>query len=385
MSDPERVLFVHAHPDDETIDTGGTIATLIDRGAWVTVLTCTRGERGEVLPADLRGALETPDTLASLRTSELVRAMQILGVTDHRYLGDETAHAIGRAARPYRDSGMQWGAAGAEPTSEVDPGSLVGADFRDVAADIAAVILDVRPDVVVSYDAHGGYGHPDHLRVRDAALRAAQVHGVPYYAIDANGELNVDISAVLDRKRAALAAYRSQLTLDGAGMVYPGGQRQPVTTVERYSHVEDPTDGPIPFSEQHPAARFVAAVVGGVIGVGLGALLTVYNQFTVRIAGEDIWVGAIAAALIVAAVLAGLRLAFGTRIVPAFAAAGVVAIVGLFSLPSRGGTQLIQQTGPGLLWEIAPIVLGVVVIAWPQAVRRRPGKIEKQNRNSSVS
>jgi len=126
-------------------------------------------------------------------------------------------------------------------------------------------------------------------------------------------------------------------------------------------------------------------VVGGVIGVGLGALLTVYNQFTVRIAGEDIWVGAIAAALIVAAVLAGLRLAFGTRIVPAFAAAGVVAIVGLFSLPSRGGTQLIQQTGPGLLWEIAPIVLGVVVIAWPQAVRRRPGKIEKQNRNSSVS
>jgi N-acetyl-1-D-myo-inositol-2-amino-2-deoxy-alpha-D-glucopyranoside deacetylase len=385
MSDPERVLFVHAHPDDETIETGGTIATLIDSGAWVTVLTCTRGERGEVLPADLRGALESPKALAALRTSELTKAMEILGVTDHRYLGDETAHAADRATRIYRDSGMRWGTDGAEPTGEVDPASLDGADFRDVAADISAVILDVRPDVVVSYDAHGGYGHPDHLRVRDAALRAAQVHGVAYYAIDARGELGVDVSPVLDRKRAALGAYRSQLSLDGDTMVYPGGQRQQVTGVERYSWVEDPTDAPTPFSEQHPAARFVSAVLGGIIGVALGALLTVYNQFTVRIAGQDIWVGAIAAALIVAAVLVGFRLAFGTRTVPAIAAAGVVAVVVLFSLPNSGGSQLIQQTGPGLLWQIAPIVLGVVVIAWPQARRRGPGKIDNQSRNSSVS
>jgi N-acetyl-1-D-myo-inositol-2-amino-2-deoxy-alpha-D-glucopyranoside deacetylase len=280
---------------------------------------------------------------------------------------------------------MQWGADGAEATGEVDPASLVGSDFRDVASDIAAVILDVRPDVVVSYDAHGGYGHPDHRRARDAALRAAQVHGIPFYAIDARGDLNVDISVVLDRKRAALGAYRSQLSLDGDGMVLPGGQRQPVTTVERYSHVEDLTDAPIPFSEQHPAARFLAAVLGGVIGVALGALLTVYNEFTARVAGQDIWVGAIAAVLIVAAVLIGFRLAFGTRIVPAFAAVGLVVIVGLFSLPSGGGSQLIQQTGPGLLWEFAPIVLGVVVIAWPRVARRRPGKIENQSRNSSVS
>jgi N-acetyl-1-D-myo-inositol-2-amino-2-deoxy-alpha-D-glucopyranoside deacetylase len=378
MSDSERVLFVHAHPDDETIDTGGTIATLIDRGAWVTVLTCTRGERGEVLAPDLRGALESPDKLSALRTSELTAAMTILGVTDHRYLGDETAHAAGRAPRTYRDSGMRWGAAGAEATDEVDPTSLDGAEFRDVAADIAAVILDVRPDVVVSYDSNGGYGHPDHRRVRDAALRAAQVHGVAYYAIDATGDLRVDISPVLDRKRAALGAYRSQLSLDGDSLVLAGGQRQPVTSVERYSHVEDPTNAPIPFSDQHPAARFVAAVLGGVVGVALGSLLTVYNQFTVPIAGQDIWVGAIAGALIVAAVLVGFRLAFDTRIVPAFAAAGVIVIVVLFSLPSGRGSQLIGQTGPGLLWQIGAIVVAVVVIAWPRAVRRRPGKIKKR-------
>jgi N-acetyl-1-D-myo-inositol-2-amino-2-deoxy-alpha-D-glucopyranoside deacetylase len=385
MSDPERVLFVHAHPDDETIDTGGTIATLVDRGAWVTVLTCTRGERGEVIPADLKGALESPEALAALRSGELARAMEILGVTDHRYLGEETARAMGRSPRTYADSGMQWGAEGAEATAEVDPASLARAEFGDVAADIAAVILDVRPDVVVSYDERGGYGHPDHRRVRDAALRAAQVHGVPYYAIDAGGGLAVDVGAVLDRKRAALGAYRSQLALDGESMVSPGGQRQPVTSVERYSYVEDASTAPVPFSEQHPGARFVAAVLGGVIGVALGALLTVYNQFTVRIAGQDIWVGAIAGTLIVAAILIGFRLAFGTRIVPAFAAAGVVVVVILFSLPTGRGSQLIQQSGAGLLWQIAPIVVSIVVIAWPQARRRGPGKIEKRSRNSSVS
>jgi N-acetyl-1-D-myo-inositol-2-amino-2-deoxy-alpha-D-glucopyranoside deacetylase len=385
MPDSERVLFVHAHPDDETIDTGGTIATLVDSGAWVTVVTCTRGERGEVLAADLKGALASPETFTALRESELTKAMEILGVTDHRYLGDETAHAAGRGTRIYRDSGMRWGADGAEATGEVDPASLDGAEFRDVASDIAAVILDVRPDVVVSYDAHGGYGHPDHVRVRDAALRAAQAHGVPYYGIDSAGDLAVDVSTVLDRKRAALGAYRSQLALEGDEIVSPGGQRQPVTSVERYSYVPDQTNAPIPFSEQHPAARFVAAVLGGVIGVALGALLTVYNQFTVRIAGQDIWVGTIAAALIVAAVLVGFRLAFGTRIVPAFAAAGVIVVVALFSLPTGRGSQLIEQAGPGLLWQIAPIVLAIVVIAWPQGPRRRPGKIKKQSRNSSVS
>jgi N-acetyl-1-D-myo-inositol-2-amino-2-deoxy-alpha-D-glucopyranoside deacetylase len=87
----ERVLFVHAHPDDESITTGGTIATLLDAGAHVTVLTCTRGELGEVIPADLQHLLESPEALGAYREKELAAAMAALGVTDHRYLGDDDA------------------------------------------------------------------------------------------------------------------------------------------------------------------------------------------------------------------------------------------------------------------------------------------------------
>jgi N-acetyl-1-D-myo-inositol-2-amino-2-deoxy-alpha-D-glucopyranoside deacetylase len=379
MSDTQHVLFVHAHPDDEAIDTGGTIATLVDRGASVTVLTCTRGEQGEVIPADLQGALASTAKLAALRNQELVAAMKALGVTDHRYLGDENARWSGRETRRYADSGMKWGASGAEASESNDSESLGAAAFADVAADIAAVIIDVHPDVVVSYDADGGYGHPDHVRVHDAALRAAEVYAVPFYEIDPGGELAVDVSAVLERKRAALAAYRSQLTLDGDEIVLSGGQRVPVRSVERYSRAVDKSAEPIPFAEQHPAARFIAAVLGGVIGIALGALLTVYNQFTLNVAGQPIWLGAIAGIVVGAAVLIGFRLAFATRVVPAFAALGMIAIVAVLSFPSAGGSQLVNQNGPGILWEISPAVLAIVVLAWPQARRPRPGKIASQS------
>ncbi|HEY1530288.1 MAG TPA: PIG-L family deacetylase [Galbitalea sp.] len=372
------MLFVHAHPDDETLDTGGTIATLVERGAIVTVLTCTRGERGEVIPDDLNGALESPESLAAVRTAELAAAMKALGVTDHRYLGDVNARWNGQPVRKYSDSGMEWGPRGAEPSARQDPGSLTAAEFSDVAADIAAVIVATQPSVVVSYDANGGYGHPDHIRTREAALRAAQVYAVPFYEITDRGSVAVDVSSVLARKRAALAAYRSQLTIDGDSVVLSGGQRRPIAPVERFELVVDRSSEPIPFSEQHPAARFFAAVIGGVIGVALGALLTVYNQITLPIGGQPIWIGAIAGILVVAAIFVGFRLAFATRVVPAFAALGMVAIVTVLSFETAGGSVLIPQNGPGILWEISPPVLAVLALAWPQGRRRGPGRISSQ-------
>jgi len=391
MVHAERILFVHAHPDDETIDTGGTIATLIEAGAEVTVLTCTRGERGEVIPSDLKSALQSPAAMAKLRDSELQRAMTILGVSDHRYLGDETARWRGRELRTYLDSGMRWGADGPEAVTPADPESLAEAEFGEVAADVAAVVLELMPSAVVSYDERGGYGHPDHVRAHEAARRAADVYGIPFYEVlpsavspvggpapDVIVDVAVDVSPVLERKREALGAYRSQLQFDGDSIVLSGGQRQPIATVERFSRVPDTSAEPVAFSDQHPLARVLVSVLAGVIGVALGALLTVYNQLTVTIGGQPIWAGVILAIVVVGAVLTGFRLAFETRIVPAVAAVGMIVVVAIYSIPFSSGSPLITSSGPGLLWEFAPTVIAFVVLVWPRASRRQPGKIENQ-------
>ncbi len=157
-----RLLFVHAHPDDETLATGVAIAHHVARGDDVHVLTCTLGEEGEVIPAPLahlEGAAGDP--LADHRREELRGAMEVLGVT-HHLLG---ASADGRPTA-YRDSGMAGSAAAAHPRA------WAGVDLADAAASVRAVIDDLRPDVVVTYDSTGGYGHPDHVRTHDATCRA---------------------------------------------------------------------------------------------------------------------------------------------------------------------------------------------------------------------
>src|SRR5690606_34212540 len=179
-----HVLFVHAHPDDETISTGGTIATLVDAGVEVTVVTCTRGERGEVIPAGLAHLEGNGPELAEHREGELAEAMRVLGVEDHRYLGDHGARLADLPPRRYLDSGMVWGDSGKpQPVPDLDSKALCSAPTEEVAADIAAVIAAIQPDAVVSYDADGGYGHPDHIRAHVAARRAADVMAVPFYAV----------------------------------------------------------------------------------------------------------------------------------------------------------------------------------------------------------
>jgi N-acetyl-1-D-myo-inositol-2-amino-2-deoxy-alpha-D-glucopyranoside deacetylase len=382
MTEPERVLFVHAHPDDESITTGGTLATLVDRGAAVTVLTCTRGERGEVIPDDLKYALNSSETLSALRELELRKALEILGVTDHRYLGDAGARWGGRAPRRYVDSGMRWGATGgAEPTGDFDPASLTSAEFGDVAADIAAVILAVHPHAVVSYNDRGGYGHPDHIRAQQAARRAAEVYDIPFYAIDsetAEARIDVDVSAVLERKRGALEAHRSQVVVDGDEYSLADGAKHPIGSLESFRRMTSAVPGAVPFAEQHWASKVLASLVGAAIGVGAGALLTVYSESRLTIGSVDLWFGAILASILVAGLLVGLRLAFATRVVAFWTALGIVAIVGLFSVQSAGGTVLISQDGAGITWAVAPTIIALVVLVWPRGKRRTTGKIVRE-------
>ncbi|MFI6459351.1 N-acetyl-1-D-myo-inositol-2-amino-2-deoxy-alpha-D-glucopyranoside deacetylase [Streptomyces sp. NPDC050538] len=153
-----RLLLVHAHPDDESINNGATMAKYAAEGAHVTLITCTLGEGGEIIPPALRHL--SGAELAEERERELAAAMKALGVTDHRLLGGP-----GR----YRDSGMMG------TSDNDDPGCFWRADVDEAAGHLVEVIRDVRPQVLVTYDPDGGYGHPDHIQAHRVAMRAAEL------------------------------------------------------------------------------------------------------------------------------------------------------------------------------------------------------------------
>ena len=226
------VLFAHAHPDDETLSSGGLIAELVQRGIRVTLLTASRGERGEVVPGSLPQA-SGADALASARSRELACAVSRLGIAAHYWLGEEPARAPGLEPRRYRDSGMSWIAPGlAGPADDAAEDSLCAATLDEATGDVAAVIAAEEPSLVISYDSEGGYGHPDHVRIRDAALAASVATGTPFAELVPACADGVDWFE-LDHQRetvvAALRCHGSQLSVDGADVVHSGGQREAIT------------------------------------------------------------------------------------------------------------------------------------------------------------
>lgn len=366
----ERVLFVHAHPDDESITTGGTIATLVDRGAAVTVLTCTRGECGELIPADLAGLEGQGDRVAEVRERELTAAMTVLGVTDHRFLGDATARRADLAPRRYTDSGMRWGENGAEATEHLAADALCAADFGEVASDLAAVIDTVKPGAVISYDARGGYGHPDHIRAHEAASRAAEVMGVPFWIIDtdpAESTLKIDVSAVLSRKREALRAHRTQVVVEGDRFSLSSGPSRPIAQIEGFTRLRPFNPGALPWDEQGLGVQLLTALLALVVGAVVGGITVVNHQFAPVILGAAIPVGIAAALLIVAALLVGLRIVFPGRLVAGAAAVGLLLVVGLLSAASAGGSVLVPANPAGYALTYGPIGIALLVLAWPRA------------------
>jgi LmbE family N-acetylglucosaminyl deacetylase len=223
---PQTLVAFHAHPDDESIATGGVIAQAADAGHRVVLVVATRGEQGTAGPSELPAGPE----LGVQRTAETERAAAILGVSRVEFLG-------------YRDSGMA-----GTPTNDA-PGSFWSADLDEAAGRLAAILSEERADVLTVYDERGIYDHPDHIQVHRVGIRAAELAGTPrVYENTINGaylrdlmehasELlpdglpddapdtpsldlgidparittTVDVSEVVDRKRAALAAHASQL------------------------------------------------------------------------------------------------------------------------------------------------------------------------------
>ena len=216
MAETPGLLFVHPHPDDESIACGGTIARYVDEGLRVRVVTCTGGEEGENLSGIDLGDEEMP----RVRSRELADALALLNVTDHALLG-------------YRDSGM----AGA-PSND-HPGSFHRAELDAAAGRLAAMIREFRPDVVVSDDERGTYGHPDHIKAHQVAVRAVEM------AADASAP--VDGAPWQVRKRYVVAFPRERLVemhtrLLALGLASPFG------------------DAPAPSSEEVPFGVPVADV-----------------------------------------------------------------------------------------------------------------------------
>ncbi len=234
---------MHAHPDDESIGTGATMAKYAAEGAGVTLVTCTLGELGEIIPPELSDlSWDRQDRLGQHRIGELAAACAALGVSDHRFLGGP-----GR----WRDSGMM-----GAPSNDAD-GSFWRADVDVAARALLDVVLDVRPAVLVSYDANGFYGHPDHIQAHRVAWRAFELAdglvrkfyatavpksvlaegiklmrdagmgepGSSFMAVDSVDDLpfgipddqvttEIDARDYLEAKLAALRAHRSQIAVD---------------------------------------------------------------------------------------------------------------------------------------------------------------------------
>jgi len=229
------LVTFHAHPDDEAIATGGTMARAKKEGNRVVLVLATRGELGEYAP----DALAADETLTERRVAEVQAAAEILGVDRVAFLG-------------YRDSGMA-----GEPTNDHE-GAFARADVEEAAARLADLLREEDADVLTVYDDHGGYGHPDHVQVHRVGVRAAQLAGTARVyestmnrdhirrLMEQRSELmpetpdapdaaqmddfgspesiittSVDVADFVDRKRAAMAAHASQIPADSFFLSLP--------------------------------------------------------------------------------------------------------------------------------------------------------------------
>lgn len=228
----QKVLFLHAHPDDESLATGALIAALVAHGVQCDLLTATRGEEGEIVSGVLPAGTSAV-TLAAHREKELALAADILGISRRCFLGALPARAQ-QEPRNYRDSGMRWitptvagAAAGAHPNS------LVLSSKTEALQDCLAVVATWQPDILVSYNSHGGYGHPDHVRMHEITAQLAAVTGLPAYQIEHNktvAQYWFELPHTREQVQRALKQYGTQLTVSGNTITHSGGQQEAIAT-----------------------------------------------------------------------------------------------------------------------------------------------------------
>lgn len=270
------LLFLHAHPDDETIVTGATMAAYAGLGARVVLMTSTRGELGEVIPPELgylevgrekRFPKETPQEvpadglgLGALREDELGSALTALGVREHLWLGQGVS-APPEGPTVFRDSGMQWGPDGrAMAAATVLEGSLSLAPLEQLAERTAEVIRAVQPSAVITYAADGGYGHPDHVRTHQMTMAALDLAteasaNQPAWIVEKvftivsdrpERTLETDMPRIavtgdLEAKTAAMRAHQTQITVAGGRFALSDEVWRDISGVEEFVEIASQT------------------------------------------------------------------------------------------------------------------------------------------------
>lgn len=326
----ESVVFVHDRPGDEALLTGGTIARLRSDGAEVVVLfgARTHGDTGD----------DTADS------ADVRAALGGLGVSDWRML----------------------------------PGPAAADDSGDLTAQVADVLLEVEATALVL--------GTDDARLQAAATDAAHAAGIPVFqskrVSGAIGQrlIAIDVSDQVERKLAAVAAYAGRWSVTGhtvAPATPPGGSATGtgagtvVGGTETYVRLPPPQAEHAVEVPPGPGARALAALLAFVVGAAFGVLGTIAHQATIVLGPVTIPIGLVLALAGVTALLAGLRLVVGDRLVVLLAAIGLLGTIFLLSLRSEGGSVLVPQGLPGTLWTVGPTLVATIVLAWPRIPGRR--------------
>lgn len=315
----QRVLVVTARPEDEATVFGATIATLVQRGTELIVLTCS-------------SSATTADNDASVR--------EILGITAHHVLRE--------------DDGRQF--------------SIISA--RDLAADLATAITSLKPDVVVSYalSASGSNSESEARLVHEATALATELAGVPLYtasAVPVDRGVAVSSATAIAFKRRAVEIYSDATTM-------VENVATPIEYLRRLRRRE------LVIGERSRFERVVLAIVATVVGALVGLVLTAVHQSTITILGARVPWGIVAALALTTALVLGLRLIYDTRVAAGFASLGVLLMSALLATATPGGTVLIPGNVTGYIWTFAPVLIVLLVVGWPR-VNRQASRSSRDN------
>lgn len=307
----QRVLIIAARPEDEARVFGATIATLVQRGTELIVLSCSSSPASD-------------DTDASVR--------EILGITSHHVL-------------------------------RVDDGAQFSTlTSRDLAADIAEAIGSLKPDVVLTYalTSSGSEREEEAQFVHEASAYAAELAGIPLYTssiVPVDRGVAVSSATAIAFKRRAFEIYGDEVPV-GESILTPAEYLRRLRRIE------------LVVGERSRAERAVLAIASTVIGAFVGLVLTAIHQSTITLFGASIPWGIIVALALTTALLLGLRLIYDTRTGSGFASLGVLLMSAILATTTPGGTILIPANVSGYIWAFAPVLIVLIIVGWPRVNRQ---------------